>query len=206
MRSLSDCVVVSTPWVVTLVCGASGVGKTSVARGLALRYGVPLAPSDDVVTALKAVVTPDQHPLLHYWDTHPEAGGWPAERIVDLHLRVADSLQPAFRAVIADHVDSGLPVIMEGDYMLPDLVEGGAVRGLVVDEDELRISANFQRREPEHGPQPFRARVSGLITAALVARATPRGIPVVGSAPWDSAIDRADAALWGTDDPLVPTG
>lgn len=30
------------PWTIAVVCGESGVGKSSVARPLALRYGVPL--------------------------------------------------------------------------------------------------------------------------------------------------------------------
>jgi 2-phosphoglycerate kinase len=55
------------PWTVTLVCGASGVGKTSVAVPLAARYGAPLAEADDIVTALKAVTTPEQMPVLHFW-------------------------------------------------------------------------------------------------------------------------------------------
>src|SRR5258707_8532988 len=91
------------PWTVTLVCGASGVGKSSLAVPLAARYGVPLAEADDVVTALKALTTAKQLPLLHYWDTHPEAGGWGPEKIAELHLAVADSLRPGLEAVIADH-------------------------------------------------------------------------------------------------------
>jgi len=34
-------------WIVTVVCGASGVGKSSVAIPLAARYGVPLGETDD---------------------------------------------------------------------------------------------------------------------------------------------------------------
>ena len=42
------------PWIVTLVCGASGTGKSCLARPLAERYGAPLAEADDIVTALQA--------------------------------------------------------------------------------------------------------------------------------------------------------
>src|SRR5918999_1581663 len=61
---------VASPWIVTLVCGASGVGKSSVAVSLARRYGVPLAEADEIVTAVKALTTPEQAPMLHLWDTH----------------------------------------------------------------------------------------------------------------------------------------
>jgi 2-phosphoglycerate kinase len=64
------------PWTVALICGASGVGKTTVAVELAARYGVPRAEADDMVTAVKALTTAEQEPTLHYWDTHPPARTW----------------------------------------------------------------------------------------------------------------------------------
>src|SRR5580704_3116030 len=60
------------PWIVTLVCGASGTGKSCLARPLAERYGVPLAEADDIVTALQAITTREQQPVLHFWQTHPQ--------------------------------------------------------------------------------------------------------------------------------------
>jgi 2-phosphoglycerate kinase len=54
-----------TSWIVTLICGASGVGKSCIAVQLASRYGVPRVEADDIVTALKALTTPDQIPILH---------------------------------------------------------------------------------------------------------------------------------------------
>src|SRR5262245_40730557 len=135
------------PDLVVLVCGASGVGKSRAASGLATRYGTPLAEADDVVTALKAMTSDEQQPLLHYWDTHPEAMSWPAEKIADLHLALTDALRPAFAAVIADHVESVTPVVMEGDYLTPELVlaHPGKVHAVVVDEpDEDQVVANYR--------------------------------------------------------------
>ncbi|WP_069166993.1 hypothetical protein [Nocardia altamirensis] len=90
------------PWTVTLICGASGVGKSRTAIPLAARYGVPLAEADDIVTALAALTTPEHHPLLHYWDTHPEIQVAEPERIAELHFAAADALRPGFEAVIAE--------------------------------------------------------------------------------------------------------
>jgi hypothetical protein len=39
---------------------------------------------DDIVEAVKVVTTAEQQPVLHYWDTHPEAMSWSAEVIVAL--------------------------------------------------------------------------------------------------------------------------
>src|SRR5918993_1195889 len=112
------------PWIVAVVCGASGVGKTTVAEALAARHRVPLAEADDLVTAVKAVTTAEQQPILHYWDLHPHARAWSVDEIVDLHLQVAEVMAPAFRAVVADHVEFGARVVLEGDYLLPDHLAG----------------------------------------------------------------------------------
>ena len=186
-----------TPWVVTLVCGASGAGKSCVARPLAARYGVPLAEADDIVTALQAITTPEQQPMLHFWATHPEASNWALEQIAARHFEVASALRPAYAAVIADHVEFAAPVVFEGDYLLPELAAeaGNAVRAVVLDErDEDQITANYLRREPG-GQQRDRARVSALVSAELAWRAHRCGIPVVAARPWSDSLDRVDEAL-----------
>lgn len=182
----------------TVVCGASGIGKSSIAVPLARRYGVPLAEADDVVTALTALTTPEQMPLLHLWETEPAARGWTAERIAHHTIAVAEQLRPGFEAVIADHIEFRAPVVLEGDYLLPDLAAGfgDAVRAVVVAEpDEDRIVANYLSREPDAGEQRFRAKVSALLDAELSARARRLGVPVVSAWPWSDGVDRVDAAL-----------
>jgi 2-phosphoglycerate kinase len=187
------------PWVVTLVCGASGVGKTEIARRLAARYGVPLGEVDDIVTALQAMTTPEQQPVLHAFRTGSTVYDT-AEEIVAVHFAVIDTLAPAMRAVIADHLEFAAPVVFEGDYLTPELaVEFGTrVRAVVVAEGEAsHIVANFRAREPASGQQESRAQVSVLVNAELARRAKECGAPVVPARPWATGLDRADAALGG---------
>jgi len=186
------------PWIVTLVCGASGVGKSRVARPLATRYGVPLAEADDIVTALQAITTPQQQPMVHFWAAHPEFRDWAPEQIAARHFEVASALRPAYAAVIADHVEFGAPVVFEGDYLLPELAAeaGKAVRAVVLDEqDEDQITANYLHREPGAQPQRDRARVSALVSAELSRRAQSCGVEVVPARPWNDQLDRVDKAL-----------
>lgn len=186
----------AVPWTVTLVCGASGVGKSCLARPLAARYGVPLAEADDIVTAVQAITTAEQHPLLHIWETQAHSR-WRPERIAELHFEVAGALGPAYAAVIADHIEFAAPVVFEGDYLLPELAAGfgDAVRAVVLDEpDEEQIAANYLRREPGT-EQRDRARVSALVSAELARRARRHDVPVVPARPWSDVIDRADKAL-----------
>lgn len=186
------------PWIVTLVCGASGAGKSCMGRPLAARYGVPLAEADDIVTALQAITTPEQQPVLHFWETHPEFRSWAPEEIAARHFEVASALRPAYAAVIADHVEFAAPVVFEGDYLLPELAAeaGTAVRAVVLDEqDEDQIAANYLRREPGARQQRDRARVSALVSAELARRARRCGVPVLPARPWNDGLDRVDTAL-----------
>jgi hypothetical protein len=68
---------------------------------------------DDVVEALKVMTSPEQQPVLHYWDTHPQAMSWSAEEIVALTGRVCDVLAPAAEAVVANHIENAHPVVLE---------------------------------------------------------------------------------------------
>jgi 2-phosphoglycerate kinase len=185
-------------WIVTLVCGASGVGKSRVAIALARRYRVPLAEVDDMVTVVKAMTTPEQSPALHLWDTSAAARDWPSERVVQHTIAVAEVMRPGIEAVILDHVESATPVVMEGDYLLPDFAAGlgDQVRAVVIAEpDEDQLVANYLAREPHAAPQRARAAVSARLDAELSVRAGRAGVPVVPARPWPGNVHRVDAAL-----------
>jgi 2-phosphoglycerate kinase len=161
---------------------------------------MPLAEADDVVTALTVLSTPEQQPMLHRWNTDPGVHAWTPARIADHTIEVAEELRRGFEAVIADHIEFAAPLVMEGDYLLPDFGVrfGGAVRTVVIAEpDEDLIVANFRAREPHGGEQRRRAQVSALFNTRLTARAGAAGVPVVRSRPFDDAVDRVDAALRG---------
>jgi 2-phosphoglycerate kinase len=184
-------------WCVLLIGGASGTGKSQVSYPLARRLGLSVLEVDDLVTAIKAATTPDQLPLLHYWDTHPEAHAWSAERIDELTMSVIDTLQPSLDAVIADHLDTNTRVIVEGDYLLPSLAADRAgVRGVILHEPDVdQLVRNFAMREPDSGIARTRAEVSALLGAHLATQAATLGVPVVPARPWSTALDRTAAAL-----------
>jgi hypothetical protein len=100
--------------------------------------------------------------------------------------------------VIDDHLASVAPVILEGDYLSPDLVrdDDDRVRAVFIDEahDEA-IVANLLAREPDAGPQAKRAEVSRRFGAWLRDEAAARGLPTVDARPWPTLVDRVLAAL-----------
>jgi 2-phosphoglycerate kinase len=101
---------------VLLLGGASGTGKSELGYPVARRFGTPIVEVDDLVLAVQRMTTPAQQPMLHYWETHPDAGNLPVPRIVELQIAVAEALRPALEAVIGNHLETGTPVVIEGDY------------------------------------------------------------------------------------------
>ncbi|MFD9794184.1 hypothetical protein ACFWXK_24905 [Streptomyces sp. NPDC059070] len=186
-------------WRVLLVGGASGMGKTGVSRELARRYGVPVVEVDDIVEALLAVTRPEHLPDVHYWQTHPHAADQAPEWVVERQIAIARALAPAVGAVVANHVSTATPVILEGDYLLPlPVTPDGLVRAVFVHEDdEAQVTDNYLRREPEAGPQRPRARGSVLYGRWLAGQARAAGVPVLAPRPWPSLADRAAEAAAG---------
>ncbi|MGV9328770.1 hypothetical protein [Streptosporangium sandarakinum] len=203
-------------WDVLLICGASGTGKTRVSYPLARLHGVPIVEVDDLVEALLVMTTPEQQPLLHHWRTHPEDGRLPADDIADLQIAIAEALLPAVEAVVANHLETGTPVVIEGDYLLPGLAvresfagipADGRVAAVVLHEpDEAQIAANYLSREPGHGDQRARARASARYGARLAALAAEAGVPVVPARPWPDVLPRVTAAVRGRPRPAPADG
>ncbi len=192
-------------WQVLLLGGASGTGKTSVSYRLARYFDVALTEVDDFQVVLETMTTPEQQPVLHYWRTHPEAPSLPAEQIVERQIAVGTVMTPALAAVIANHLETQTPIVLEGDFILPALAaqaafgniqQNNAVRGVFLYEpDEAQLLANFLQREPETGPQHKRARVSWLYGQWLKHQAEQHHIAVVGARPWDTVFERIVAVL-----------
>lgn len=178
-------------WHVLLVGGASGVGKSTLTAALAQRYAVGTAETDDLLTAVRAVTSPTTHPLLHEPSTKSAAG----DRAVQVQIDIARALQPAVRAVVSTHLDHGPPVILEGDYLLPGVLDDGrfgpSVRVVFIHEpDRGQIAANLALREPGTPNQDARAHVSWLYSEHLRDEAAVRGIPILAARPWATQLER----------------
>ena len=186
-------------WVVLLIGGASGVGKSSMSHRLARLLDANLTELDDISIAMRAATTPVQHPLLHFWETDlAEFLSWTDDERAEHHLRVCREVyHPVIEAVIADHLDTGIRVVYEGDYFSPELVArigDDRVRGLFVSEpDEAQIGANLTGREGE--VEPERIRTCRVLDERFRASCALVGVPVVAARPWADVVERALAAL-----------
>lgn len=69
-----------------------------------------------------------EQPMLHYWKTHPEAAKLPPERILELHLAVSEVLIPPLVAVVANHIETNTPIVLEGTREPPRPIRRGSAR------------------------------------------------------------------------------
>jgi 2-phosphoglycerate kinase len=119
------------PWDVLLLGGHSGTGKSTVAARLARRFGMAWLMADDLRLALqrsRAVLpSPAATAALRF---HATPGWWrhSPERLQEALIADGEALSPALEVVIENHVDQGLPVVLEGDAVLPALLARPPVR------------------------------------------------------------------------------
>ena len=139
-------------WDVLLVCGASGVGKSSLSYPLAARHGVTVLEVDDLVCAVQAVTTSETMPAVHFWDTHPDPTSLSAAQVFEQGLALLGEIGPAVEAVIGNHLETGVPVVVDGDFIAPSLATAGTfaghqndgrVKAVLLTEDEEQVVANY---------------------------------------------------------------
>ena len=145
-------------WDVLLLGGASGVGKSSLSYQLAKYFDVALTEVDDIQVALTKLLTPEQQPLLHFWRTNwEEFSNWSDQQHLNFFIKLSrEVFQPALEAVIANHLETNRPVILEGDFILPELatfkifeeqINDARVKALFIyEESETQIAANYLAR------------------------------------------------------------
>ena len=189
------------PWDVLLIGGPSGVGKTSVSYRIAQAAGTGITEVDDLFIAVESMTTPEQQPEVHYWRNTPDAAEQSAEAILEIHLRLSRALAPMLVNVIENHLETDVPVVLDGDYLLPSLLttkwqNPGIVKGVFLyDSEERQYLENYAAREPDAGHQEKRAAVSFLFGEWLVRECVSLGVPAIEARPRETLVERIDAAM-----------
>ena len=188
---------------VFLIGGHSTVGKSTVARELGHRLGVPVMQVDDLRLALQRATKPGQIEGLHFFqqlDLVRQAT--PDERVARL-MRIGEIMSDALEAVIAHHVLTKTPIIIEGDGILPKLAaqatcDGVDVRGrvksvFIVEPDEGRFTTIRDRRWPEAAKDADAAmwlRLAWSYGQLIAYEASALDLPVINSWPIETLADR----------------
>jgi hypothetical protein len=189
-------------WQVLLIGGASGVGKTQISYRLAQHFGIGITEVDDFQVILERMSNAEQYAVLHFWRSNPEAAQrMSEEEHLQFFISYAKVMAEALELVIANHIESRAPLVLEGDFILPELATLAAydgidaasqVRGLFIYEpDEAQIARNFLARSGEQ--QLKRARSSWRNSEWLRDEAARLGVPAIAARPWETVLERAIA-------------
>lgn len=110
---------------VIILFGASGSGKSHTAHELARRLGWTWMQADDLRIAFE--FSPATRPeVLHDLTVfHPLREPWeqPMEELVASHIQTAEHMRVACETVIHSHLVTGVPMIIEGDCIHPDVLK-----------------------------------------------------------------------------------
>jgi 2-phosphoglycerate kinase len=161
-------------WRVLLIGGNSGSGKTTLARALGLRFGIPWAQVDDFRLALQRMTTPADQPDLHFFLATERVWQLSAEHLCSGLIGVAEVVSGAMGVVIAHHVLTPHPLILEGDGLTPAMAAA---------------------RERSNAEQRAEARASHLYGQWLRAECDRHRIPALPSRPRETILDRVTADL-----------
>jgi 2-phosphoglycerate kinase len=177
---------------VLLIGGPSGVGKTTVAVEVAARLGAAWLMVDDLRLALARSGLPV--PIADEVGAFDAPGGL---------LAVGALMTPAVEVVIENHVDGHIPVVIEGDGILPSLFERASVRAraangrvravFLYEPDEEALYGSHRSRGRGLTDRPH-ARKNFLFGQWLKREAERRGLPTLPARPWDTLADRILAA------------
>lgn len=198
-------------WQVLLLGGPSGAGKSEAAARLGRRLGISWLQVDDLRLALEhsgAVLAAATADLRFFVDT---ADVWrlPPERLRDALIGVGEAMAAAIEIVVANHVAIDAPVVIEGDGILPSLLDrplvrehvaaGGIRAAFLVEPNEGVLYANMVARdrgiaERTEASLRIEARAKWLFGRWLAEEARRRGVPVLPPRPWHTLADRLLAA------------
>ena len=184
-------------WMVLLIGGPSGTGKSSIAYEISRFYGVSVLEADDIYLSVKAMTNSGCLPAIHRWDDEAD---WQAAGIqsnVSWLIDVGREMIPALKALVERHIEDKVPVIIEGDFVSPDLLkllDRPLARAVFLQDDIPQIVENYMAREGGE-PQRFRAEVSAAYGRWIEGVCSLTDCPVIAARPWETALTRVLDAL-----------
>lgn len=190
----------------------SGVGKSETAAALSRQLGIPWLQVDDLRLCLQfsGLVSREKHPELFFfldpsdWHTTPET-------YRDKLIAVGRAITGALRIVVESHIATDVPIIIEGDGILPEFAatiarehDEGAIRSVFIVEDDADfLLATMLQRGRGFDPDAFAAswrtesRAKALFGRWLEGEARRYGLPTLRPLPWETLAERVKASSLG---------
>lgn len=204
---------------VLLVGGTSGSGKTTAAKQLIRRTNATWIQVDDVRLAFQwsgvRLPNDDETCSLHAFE-QPEIWAQPAQTLRNHMIRVGEALADAIAIITANHVAQDDSAIIEGDGILPSIVDHPQIRPLITSDlvnivfvlpetpDEILHRLRDRGRDSTPGDSDSLSRKAEMhwhYTTWLREQATDRSLPILTPSPLETLTDRIQN-IW----PFAPTG
>lgn len=199
-------------WSVLLLGGVSGTGKSSAAAQIAEQVKCPWLQVDDLRLALQwsNVTLPQNTDDLYFFLKTPNVWKLSPERLCQALIDVGEVMSPAIEIVVDSHIATQVPIIIEGDGILPSLFarevlqkhySAGRVRGVfLVESDEEILLDNMRKRGRgiEHMTDAelrTEAHTKWLYGRWLSAEAQRYNLPAIEARPWSTLSERIAKAV-----------
>ena len=177
-------------WTVLFIGGASGTGKSTLAYELAKLYGINVLEVDDIGQALKATTTKDILPTIHSGENWLDVG---VEENIKWLINVSKEMIPGIKAIVDRHIEDKLPVIIEGDFVYPELTisfNNPEIKSIfLMESDKNQIINNYLAREGGE-LQNYRADICIGYGNWLKNECNKLGIKFIESRPWNNLLER----------------
>ena len=138
-----------------------------------------------------------------YFDTVPSFRRLSPEEQCDGLIAVGEALSPALEVIIEHHVDLSLPIVIEGDGIVPSLLSrkpvverAESVRTVfLIEPEETEILGNMMARSraiSDRTGEQLRneAHAKWLHGQWLAREATAHSLPIVRPRPWETLVER----------------
>ena len=196
-------------WTVLLVGGNSGAGKTTVAQRLGQIYGVSVAQVDDFRLVLQRVTSASEYPDLHFFLQPNVVSEYTPAELCQRLIRVGQIMSDALEIVVAHHVVTRTPLILEGDGIVPALaaqrvfdncrVPNDVHAIFLIEADQEQLLRN--QRRPGRGDDIDQdeserwVALSSLYGQWMVQEAQKHTLPAISAQPWATVIERMQHIL-----------
>jgi 2-phosphoglycerate kinase len=193
---------------VVLIGGPPGAGKSTLGRALAARLEAKSVTVDDLMSAARAVTTPESHPGLHVMARTPFAEYFtegPVERLIADAETQSEAVWPIIEKVARDHARWGPPLVLDGWTLRPGRVSAlglSEVRSLWLAIDPAVLEARERENtgftstssDPERMHRNFMGR-SLWANTHIREQATAQSLPVLFQDGAQSVEALCDAAM-----------
>lgn len=199
-------------WNVLLIGGPSSVGKSTVAKQIARQLGMSWLQVDDLRLALQwsRVTLSDVEATrkLYFFEETPHVWDLPPEQLRDAFIGLGEVLSSAIAKVVTNHVATNEPLVLEGDAILPSLLEHQYIREhraeryvravFIMPSNEQMIVENMVARGrglSGYSEQALRANgyAKWHYGMWIANEASRRGLPVIPPQPWSTLVTRVMA-------------